>query len=168
MAAELDRNDLALAHGYHAAILPELAAQAAVDPFDERLAGQLMLAQYRSGRQAEAMEHYQQLRQRLSDDHGGQPSPPLRRLNQQIKTADPALTLSSRPPAATTPKPVDLKPVSQQLSAEVLRTYAGPADGLARVALMLPSPGEHHTSVTVVVVSNNVVATLARILSVAV
>jgi DNA-binding SARP family transcriptional activator/tetratricopeptide (TPR) repeat protein len=96
LAAELDRNDLALRLGTHAAVLAELSAGAAAYPLDERLAGQLLLALYRSGRQADALAHYQQLRLRLVEELGADPSAPLRRLHRQILTADPALAVPVR------------------------------------------------------------------------
>ncbi len=95
LAAELDRNDLVLGRGEHARLLGELAQRAAADPLDERLAGQFMLALYRCGRQAGALDHFEQVRLRLDDELGTSPSPPLRRLHHQILTADPVLAVPS-------------------------------------------------------------------------
>jgi DNA-binding SARP family transcriptional activator len=91
LAAELDRNDLALRWGRHRELEGVLTDLALAHPLNERLAAQLMLAEYRGGRQADALHRYEQLRVRLADELGANPSPPLRRLHRQILTADPAL-----------------------------------------------------------------------------
>ncbi|MEV6644518.1 BTAD domain-containing putative transcriptional regulator [Amycolatopsis sp. NPDC051371] len=98
-AAELDRTDVALRRGQHAEVLADLTTQAARHPLDERLAGQLMLALYRSGRQADALQHYQRLRAVLADQLGTDPNPSLQQLYQRILTADPGL---DRPASALT------------------------------------------------------------------
>ncbi|HEX6345855.1 AfsR/SARP family transcriptional regulator [Umezawaea sp.] len=95
LAAELDRNDLALRRGAHAEVLPPLRARTAEQPLDERLAGQYVLALYRSGRQAEALEHFERTRRLLAEELGSDPSPPLRRLHEailrgQVDAAEPA------------------------------------------------------------------------------
>src|SRR5918997_417093 len=90
-AVELDCTDLRLRRGQHGWLLGELSARAGVHPLDERVAGQLMLALYHSGRQAEALEHFQQLRVRLAEELGIDPSPSLQRLYGQILTTDPLL-----------------------------------------------------------------------------
>ena len=87
-AAELEHYELALTRGGHREILPALAASTAAHPLDERLAGALMLALYRSGRQAEALHHYAELRSRLADELGTDPSTPLQRLHRRILGAD--------------------------------------------------------------------------------
>jgi DNA-binding SARP family transcriptional activator len=92
LAAELDRADLLLRHGRHGDLLADLAARTAERPLDERLAGQYLLALYRSGRPADALEHYQRLARQLADELGTDPSPPLRELHQRILTADTALS----------------------------------------------------------------------------
>jgi predicted ATPase/DNA-binding SARP family transcriptional activator len=89
LAALLDRNDAALGAGRHAELLGEIGAAAAAQPLDERLAGQLMLAQYRSGRQSDALSTYQRIRRRLVEELGSEPGPALRRVHQQILDADP-------------------------------------------------------------------------------
>lgn len=91
-AAELDYNDLHLRLGWPGDLLPDLAARAAEHPLDERLAGQLMLALYRAGRQADALTHYRQIQSRLADEVGTDPGPRLRELHQHILTANPTLT----------------------------------------------------------------------------
>ncbi|GAB3400360.1 AfsR/SARP family transcriptional regulator [Flindersiella endophytica] len=98
-AAQLDRNDAALSAGLHSVLLADLKANAAAHPLDERLAAQLMLALYRCGRQPDALAHFQQVRARLMEELGIDPSPPLQRLLQQILTADPAVA----PPAPPGP-----------------------------------------------------------------
>jgi DNA-binding SARP family transcriptional activator len=84
----LDRNDAALQAGRHADLLGELVTAIHADPLDERLAGQLMLAQYRSGRQAEALDTYRQMRDRLVEELGVEPSPMLRDVHQRILDGD--------------------------------------------------------------------------------
>jgi DNA-binding SARP family transcriptional activator/tetratricopeptide (TPR) repeat protein len=90
-AALADRIDWALACGRHGDLLPELTTRAAEDPLDERVAGQVVLALYRSGRQADALEHYQVTRQRLVDELGADPGPALRELHRRVLIADPTL-----------------------------------------------------------------------------
>ena len=102
-AAVLDLNEVRLRLGEHAALVSELSGQAATSgPADERLAGQLMLALYRCGRQAEALGWFEQTRQQLTGELGTDPGPELRALHQQILRADPALAA---------PRPVGVGPV---------------------------------------------------------
>ncbi|HWO64376.1 MAG TPA: BTAD domain-containing putative transcriptional regulator [Umezawaea sp.] len=110
-AARLDLVDVRLRLGLHAALLPDLSAWAAKNPLDERLAGQFMVALYRSGRPADALEHYRLVRGRLADELGTDPSPPLRRLHEQVLATDPALVAPvarSGPRTATTAVPHQL------------------------------------------------------------
>ncbi|HWO66177.1 MAG TPA: BTAD domain-containing putative transcriptional regulator [Umezawaea sp.] len=93
--ARLDHHDVQLRRGLHSRVLADLTTLASGHPLDERLAGQLLLALYRSGRQAEALEHYERVRVRLAEELGTDLSAPLRRLHQQILDAD--VSLSSRP-----------------------------------------------------------------------
>jgi DNA-binding SARP family transcriptional activator/Tfp pilus assembly protein PilF len=96
-AAVLDLTDIRLRRGEHAALAGELTGQAAAAPSDERLTGQLMLALYRCGRQAEALRWYEQTRRHLAGELGADPGPVLQALHQRILRADPGL---AAPPAA--------------------------------------------------------------------
>lgn len=95
LAAELDRTDIALRLGAHNAVLAGVAARAAASPFDERMAGQLMLALYRAGRQADALDHYRRTRLRLAEEFGADPGPALRELHQKILVTDAGLEPSA-------------------------------------------------------------------------
>jgi DNA-binding SARP family transcriptional activator len=87
------RIDADLALGRDAKLVAELEALVRRHPLRERLRAQLMLALYRSGRQAEALEVYRQTRRLLVDELGLEPSPVLQELEQAILQQDPELTL---------------------------------------------------------------------------
>jgi DNA-binding SARP family transcriptional activator/ABC-type transport system substrate-binding protein len=90
------RIDADLALGRHAALVGELAALVAQEPLSERPRAQLMLALYRSGRQAEALEVYQQARRTFREDLGLEPSEELQQLQRAILAHDPALGPAGR------------------------------------------------------------------------
>jgi predicted ATPase len=90
--------DLAL--GRHAETVPELEALVREHPLRENLRRLLMLALYRSGRQADALSAYQDARAALVDELGLDPSESLHELETAILRHDPALDLASQPPAA--------------------------------------------------------------------
>jgi DNA-binding SARP family transcriptional activator/Tfp pilus assembly protein PilF len=81
--------------GRHAEQIGELRGMVADHPLRERLSEQLMLALYRSGRQAEALETYRAVRRALADELGVEPGPALQRLHGAVLRADPALDLST-------------------------------------------------------------------------
>ena len=83
--------EIGLALGEHRELIPQLRSALADNPYRERLWGQLMLALYRSGRQADALETFQEARQVLSDELGLEPGPELRRLQEAILGHDPAI-----------------------------------------------------------------------------
>jgi YVTN family beta-propeller protein len=95
-----DRVDAELALGRHAGVLGELTALAPQHPDRERLQRQLMLALYRSGRQADALAHYRRIRRRAAEELGLDPGPGLQQLERAILTQDPSLEAPSRPSAA--------------------------------------------------------------------
>jgi DNA-binding SARP family transcriptional activator len=96
-AARLDYHDAQLAAGGHAVILTGLTELCQEHPVDERLHGQLILALYRSGRQAEALDHYEAVRRRLADSLGVDPSPGLRDIHQDILAGGQAVTVQAKP-----------------------------------------------------------------------
>ncbi|MGQ4267059.1 AfsR/SARP family transcriptional regulator [Nocardiopsis changdeensis] len=116
LRAELDRNELLLRQGRQAERLGDLLSLARAHPLDERLIGQLMLALYREGRAAQALEHYDRIRGALSEELGADPGAELRDLHLKILNTDPALdapspaaALSSvRSSSAVEPPPVPL------------------------------------------------------------
>jgi DNA-binding SARP family transcriptional activator len=95
-----DRVAADLARGGGAALVAELEALVAHHPLRERLREQLMLALYRSGRQAEALQAYRDARAALVDELGIEPGRKLQELEQAILRQDPSLevrTQSARP-----------------------------------------------------------------------
>ena len=86
-----ERLEAELALGRHREVIAELAALVHTNPTRERLTGQLMVALYRSGRQAEASDAYQSLRARLVEELGMEPGPELQRLLKRILQQDPTL-----------------------------------------------------------------------------
>jgi DNA-binding SARP family transcriptional activator len=88
LAALEDRIDADLECGRHAELVGELESLVQDHPLRERLHGLLMLALYRSGRQAEALAVYQEARRRLVDELGIEPGSPLQRLHGAILRHD--------------------------------------------------------------------------------
>lgn len=91
LAALEERIEADLALGRHAELVPELEALVREHPLRERLRAQLMVALYRSGRQAEALDAYRQARSALIDELGLEPSRELQELERSILTQDPQL-----------------------------------------------------------------------------
>jgi DNA-binding SARP family transcriptional activator len=102
LAAIETRIDADLALGGHAEAVAELEALAAEHPTRERFRAQLMLALYRSGRQAEALESYRDTRRALVEELGIEPGRDLQELEAQILAQDPELD-----PAAPVPERIE-------------------------------------------------------------
>jgi DNA-binding SARP family transcriptional activator len=110
VAALEGRIEAELQLGRHSELTAELEALSGEHPLREHLRGLLMLALYRSGRQAEALDVYQDARRVLVEELGIEPGRELRELEQAILRQDPAL---------------DLAPTRAQPRAEDQRTFVG-------------------------------------------
>ena len=98
LAVQERRIDADLEDGRSAELVAELEPLIAQHPLRERLRGQLMLALYRSGRQADALAAYQQARSTLVDELGIEPGPALQELERAMLRQDPSLDLARELP----------------------------------------------------------------------
>jgi len=105
LTAVESRVEAELATGSHAELVGELQSLVAEHPLRERLAGQLMLALYRCGRQTEALEVYHVARRVLISEIGVEPGPELRRLQEAILRQDESL--EPEPTLADLPRELD-------------------------------------------------------------
>jgi tetratricopeptide (TPR) repeat protein len=129
-----DRIGAELALGRHAALCGELAQLVAEHPLRERLSGQLLVALYRCGRQAEALGAYADLRETLVEQLGIDPSPALRQLQAAILRQDreldwPGAAIGPAPP----PVPVPLATVEDLPVERSMEAILGSARSAARL-----------------------------------
>ena len=111
--AEEDLFDVRIAAGQHTSVVADLEASVVAEPLRERRWGQLMLALYRCGRQAEALRAFQRARHILADELGIDPSPQLVALDQDILAQAPGLARTETPTAPgllTDPSTQSLQP----------------------------------------------------------
>ncbi|WP_331740278.1 tetratricopeptide repeat protein (plasmid) [Streptomyces sp. NBC_00015] len=142
-SAQVARFTAELDLGAHAPITGELAGLVAEDPLDERLRALLMLALYRSGRQAAALAVYREAQILLADELGVDPGPELQTMYQRVLRADAGLLAPSAHAgpahAAPAPAPALAPAVPAQLPAD-LAAFVGREAELAEVA-RLPAAG---------------------------
>ncbi|MFI0366844.1 BTAD domain-containing putative transcriptional regulator [Actinomadura sp. 1N219] len=141
-----DRISAGLELGRHAELAGELRVLAAEHPLREGFRAQLMLALYRSGRQAEALQVYRDTRRALSEELGIEPGAGLRRLEAAILAGDPSLDLAAPVRAVDGAEPA--APVPQQLPPDV-SGFSGRTAELARLAGLLPEPGARPGTVVI-------------------
>jgi DNA-binding SARP family transcriptional activator len=96
------RIDADLRLGRHSELIAELTDLTARHPHHEGLHSQVMVALYRSGRQATALAAYRRLRMRLIDELGVEPSPQLQRMHQAMLSVDPQLDVLAGPRRSST------------------------------------------------------------------
>jgi DNA-binding SARP family transcriptional activator/WD40 repeat protein len=100
-SAQEDLLDARLASGEHRAVAAEAEVLVADEPLRERRWAELALAQYRSGRQADALRSLNRARRTLVDELGIDPGPELVSLEAAILRQDPSLLVVAEPPAIT-------------------------------------------------------------------
>jgi YVTN family beta-propeller protein len=137
LSAQENRVDARLALGHHRELVPELEALVEEHPFRERLRGQLMLALYRSGRQAEALAAYRAARTAFVEQLGIEPSRDLRRLEQAVLRQEESLAA-----------PEQIAPTGGRRRAPLGLVTAAVAAALAGLgAVALAQRGEHAVQV---------------------
>ncbi|MFI6295281.1 BTAD domain-containing putative transcriptional regulator [Nonomuraea sp. NPDC050790] len=135
LAALTDRIEVDLALGRQADLIGELRQLVVSAPLRERFRGQLMLALYREGRRADALEEYRLARRYLRDELGIEPGEELARIHHGILAADPELMKAgAREPAQVRPSPP--KVVPRQLPVDVVR-FTGREESLAALDTLL-------------------------------
>jgi DNA-binding SARP family transcriptional activator/ABC-type branched-subunit amino acid transport system ATPase component len=135
--------DADLEAGRHREVVGELDALVAEEPLRERLHAQRMLALYRSGRQAEALEAYGEARRALVGEVGIEPGPELRRVHEAILRQDPALEAPAAEPAELPPELESGTPlVGREADLDWLRElWRDARAGAGGVVLVLGPPG---------------------------
>ena len=137
-----ERIEADLALGLHADVVAELESLIRDHPLREPLRAHLMLALYRSGRQAEALEAYRQSRHVLVEQLGIEPGRELRELHDSILRQDPELETAGEPeaePGSTLGRGVFVGREAEM--AELLSALADALDGRGRLALVSGEPG---------------------------
>jgi DNA-binding SARP family transcriptional activator/Tfp pilus assembly protein PilF len=145
-----DRLELELDLGRHHELIGELVALAEEFPLRERLRGQLMLALYRSGRAAEALETYQLARRVMIDELGIEPGRELQRLQRAILGSDPSLD----PPAERLTMSPARRQVPRLLPADIA-DFTGRSDEVSTIHqhLTAAAPGRTQLAPPVVVIT---------------
>jgi YVTN family beta-propeller protein len=155
LAAVEERFEAGLALGHHHELISELEAHIAQNPLRERPRGQLMLALYRSGRQAEALRAYQDARRTLVEEVGIEPGAELRELEQRILDQDPDLALPRGRRPVRSPSRTDRLPSRNRVVGAAALGLVAVAAALTILLLALGGSGK---SSRVTVVPGSVVA----------
>jgi DNA-binding SARP family transcriptional activator/Tfp pilus assembly protein PilF len=138
IAAIEERLAVELDLGRHHELIGELAAATAEYPLRERLRGQLMLALYRAGRTAEALQSYQQVRRMMIDELGIEPGSELQRLQRAILGSDPTLD----PPVIPVTVPQSAQQVPRLLPTDI-SDFTGRSELVEQIDQRLTAPVGH-------------------------
>ncbi|WP_232247541.1 AfsR/SARP family transcriptional regulator [Kitasatospora azatica] len=132
---------LQLALGNHQELIGQLASLVREHPLRERTRHSLMLAQYRAGRRAEALETFRDGRQILIEELGIEPGPALHELHEAILRDEPALTLAVAAVPEELPEPTPLPPAELRVTPSDLPpnipAFTGRTEEIARLDTLL-------------------------------
>jgi DNA-binding SARP family transcriptional activator/Flp pilus assembly protein TadD len=142
--------EVRLALGQHSLLIPELESLRRQSPLHEQIHGLLILALYRAGRQADAVEAYQALRHTLDEELGIEPSQALHELHAAVLRHDPCLDTQPAP-AATDPAPAQL-PLA-------ITVFTGRSSELAQLDDLLPDSADTGPARSIAVVISAVSGT---------
>jgi DNA-binding SARP family transcriptional activator len=165
LAALEDRVEAELARGLSGELVPELSTLVGRYPLRERLRGHLILALYRGGRQADALEAYRDTRRMLDEELGLEPSPALRELELAILRQDPAIDAPEAAPALVADEATPRKRRGVVIALGLAATAAiGIGAASAAVALLHnePSHAGAQPGTSVVYVERNIATTAAE------
>jgi DNA-binding SARP family transcriptional activator len=132
--------DVEFALGRHRALIGELTTLVAEEPWRERLRGQLMTALWRSGRQADALEVYEEGRRLLANDLGLEPGPELRELERAILANDSTPMPTRTGPITGPGREQDNRDARHVIPAELppdVPVFIGRAEQIARMHTLL-------------------------------
>lgn len=142
------RIQLDLDLGRHAHLIPELTGLAATHPYSEGLHALLMLALYRAGRQAEALDAFHRARLLLTEQFGVEPGPLLRRMQEVVLRGVDGPTFVSRPAAPEPAAPQPAAPVPRELPADVAG-FIGRTGQLDTLDTLIPKTTDLSTSLAI-------------------
>ena len=140
-----DSTHVHLELGHHQELIPTLAAMVREHSLRERTRHHLMLAQYRSGRRADAMETYRDAHSQFIDELGIEPGPDLKELHDAILRDDPSLASTAPPPVEQRPAPAPAAAAPAELPPEV-PAFTGRTEELAALESLVADTEEGSAS----------------------
>lgn len=147
LSALEDRIEADLELGRHGLLVAELESLVAEHPYRERLRAQLMLALYRAGRQAEALEAFTAARNRLVEELAIEPGPELRDMQRRILAQDPELGPAPRAPRLAASGSAAARPAAER---EGLQPFVGRARELEELQEALGRAAAGHGSLLLI------------------
>ena len=137
LTAREEQAEVELALGRHSDLIGPLQRLVVEHPLRERTYGLLMLALYRAGRQAEALQAYRDVREQLADQLGLDPGPELRELEASILAQSPTLLAASAAPSVPRWDPTVSVPRDTPIATASLVTATGEVHPLAKPRVLL-------------------------------